>query len=205
MPVQDIPSGLCQCGCGERTTLAPRNRYKNGVLVVAKGQPRRFVRGHAGCRPGLSREQRLWEKVDKGAGVDACWPWTGSRTPLGYGRFYDGEKATNATRVVWETVRGPIAEGLEVCHRCDNPPCVNPAHLFLGTHADNMADMAAKGRHHDLRGEAIAVSKLTDDKVRYIRRELAAGRSQSDVARELGVDSSQVCRIANGHRWAHVQ
>lgn len=89
---------------------------------------------------------RFWAKVQK-AGPDDCWPWLASRMPKGYGKL--GIASTTpklAHRVSWELHYGPIPEGLFVCHRCDNPPCVNPAHLFLGTCTDNLRDMVAKGR-----------------------------------------------------------
>lgn len=91
-------------------------------------------------------EARFWAKVDRSGGPEACWPWTGARAWNGYGQFGDGGQIHIASRVAWELSCGPIAEGLHVLHRCDNPPCVNPAHLFLGTHSDNMRDMVAKGR-----------------------------------------------------------
>lgn len=86
---------------------------------------------------------RLWEKVDMSG---ACWMWTGTRTRGGYGHIRDGRKLRQVHRVVYELACGPIPDGLDIAHRCDNPACVRPEHLFPATHAENMSDMKAKGR-----------------------------------------------------------
>lgn len=145
-------------------------------------------------RPRATRPlaERLWPKVDK-RGPGECWPWVGSLDSSGYGQMWDGQRPTRSSRLVYALIHGPIPDGLCVLHRCDNPPCCNPAHLFLGTKGDNTADMMAKGR----RGGPV---KLSAEQVREIRVRVAAGERQWRVAKEYGVRDSTVCRIARGTR-----
>jgi hypothetical protein len=90
-------------------------------------------------------QTRFWAFVKKGT-PEECWEWTGYRHEEGYGVFTVNSKQKKAHRLTWEFVFSPIPDGLEVCHKCDNPPCCNPSHLFLGTHVDNISDMINKGR-----------------------------------------------------------
>lgn len=137
-----------------------------------------------------------------------CHEWAGSRNPKGYGDAWDGVTMVKAHRLSYQTFVGEIPEGLFVLHRCDNPSCINPDHLFLGTHAENMADMRAKGRSVSdkrPRGENNVLAKLTEEAVRQIKQCLAEGQRNVDLAREFGVKPDTISNIKRGLSWAHVR
>jgi len=145
--------------------------------------------------------RRFWVYVDKSGGPNACWIWTGSRLPTGYGRISFRGKADYATRVVWELTHGPIPPGLHVLHRCDNPPCCNPAHLWLGTPAENMHDRDAKGRNGTL-GKAASTRKLTDSQAREIRYRLEHGLARpSDIIREYKMNWGTLAYLRAGKTY----
>lgn len=147
-------------------------------------------------------EVRLWRRVTRGE-TDTCWEWTGYRNPKGYGHIQTASPRRVmrlAHRVAWELTHGPIPDGLSVLHRCDNPPCCNPRHLFLGTVQDNNADMRAKGRQ--ARGGGVPQAKLTPEKAREIEaRYLRGGVLQKELAAEYGVHQMTVSRIVRGKQW----
>jgi hypothetical protein len=188
---------------------------------------------------GLSleaRAARFWAKVTKDGPIPEgypdlgpCWVWRGPVNPYrgGYGvTTVLGKPAIRAHRVAYELTFGPIPEGLWVLHRCDTPPCCNPAHLFLGTHADNMADMRAKGRsaagdrngmqthperharriHPELapKGEANPRAKLSEVSVRQIRALRAAGAPFTALAVQFGVSESAIRNAVTRKTWCHV-
>lgn len=121
-----------------------------------------------------------------------CWLWTGARSGLQYGGIREGDRVLRAHRVSYELNVGPIPEGLHVMHRCDNPVCVNPAHLQLGTHQDNMADMYAKGRRKAASGLRNGAAKLTPE----ARRAILESRLPSEKLGPMhGVSGSLVRKI----------
>jgi len=148
--------------------------------------------------------ERFWQKVSR-RGEDECWPWLAYRNEWGYGTI--GTPAAIgvelAHRVSWQLHKGPIPDGMLVLHRCDNPPCVNPAHLFLGTDADNSHDRDAKGRLQPLRGERHGCSRLTEDDVRNIRV-LRGEVDRKILALYFGVTPSMISAIQLRRNWRHV-
>jgi HNH endonuclease len=140
----------------------------------------------------------FWARVIK---TEMCWPRPFDLNADGYGRVSVGHPAHRvlAHRHAFELSFGPIPEGMDVCHRCDNPPCVRPDHLFLGSHADNLADMRAKDRQ--VRGERHGMVKMSTELAREAKRRLAAGEPRRQVADALGLTGSSVAHIANGESW----
>lgn len=156
------------------------------------------------CRFAGTLEERFWQRVNKTA---SCWLWTGSPAKGGYGHFRMAGKNTSPHRVSYTLAYGSIPEGMFVCHHCDTPLCVNPAHLFLGTPKDNSQDMARKGRGHrgnsnPPRGEAHFAAKLTWPIVRAIRERYAAGGiTCKTLASEYGVTATNVHAVVRGMLW----
>lgn len=147
---------------------------------------------------------RFWAKVRR---VGECWEWAGVHRFDNYGQFGIGGQMRLAHRIAWELTNGPIPDGLYVCHHCDNPPCVRPDHLFLGTARDNALDMLAKGRqgYTGSPGEQNHQAKLTASQVRAIRRRYARGGiSQRALAQEYGVTQTTIGRAIRGECWSEV-
>ena len=144
-------------------------------------------------------EDKFWARVQKG---HDCWQWLGAISTWGYGLFTVGGKVRHAHRVSWGMHNGTIPDGMMVCHHCDNPPCVRPDHLFLGTAKDNVADMIAKGRRGHMRstrrGETHQAAKLSDAQVAAIRSAAASGEPHRRIARRFSVSHTHVGNLVRG-------
>lgn len=148
----------------------------------------------------IERFNAKWER-DAATG---CWLWTASTHSKGYGQIKWPKQRWQipAHRLSFLIHKGEIPDGLQVCHTCDNPRCVNPEHLFAGTSGDNHADMVSKDRH--LKGERSPRAKLDDGTVREILQALQDGKSQRTIASMYGVGQMTISRIKRGERWAHL-
>lgn len=147
--------------------------------------------------------QRFWSKVAITANPGLCWEWVGTRKETGYGIIGIGNKTLRSHRVAYELTHGEIPDGLKVLHECDNPPCCNPAHLFLGTQIDNNKDMCEKKRQSE--GETQGHHKLTVEKVLSIRLRYAAGGiSQRQLAIEMDVVPTTIRDVLRRKTWKSV-
>lgn len=181
---------VCECGCG--------------ALVS-----NRFVKGHnkaAQFRPQASERFMTFVEPIPEAG---CWLWTGFIEKGGYGLFRVDRRirhSTRAHRASWELFRGPIPVGLSVLHHCDVRCCVNPYHLFVGTHADNTRDMISKGRQKcpGAPGESNGRAKVTTSDVLMIRAEVERGITSLALSERLGIARNTVREIATRRTWKHV-
>jgi len=147
---------------------------------------------------------RFWSFVDE-RGPDDCWEWQGHHIRKGYGQYTVREPLQMlAHRVAWELHhKQEVPEGMCVCHTCDNPPCVNPAHLYLGTHTDNMRDRAERGR--SAKGSQNGNAKLTEDQVREIRQLRQAGWKYRQLAVRFGITPTTACQITHRTHWRHIE
>lgn len=186
------------------------------LIAAKKGPPTGLPSPNKG--KGISPEIRFWRFVDKLSSPNGCWLWLGHLDKRGYGSFTPSRIPIRAHRFAYELVYGSIPKGILVCHNCpngDNPSCVNPAHLFLGTQKDNIQDALSKGVKigwhktgivpiiNHARGEDCGTSKLSESDVRIIRS-LATSMTQKKLAQRFGVRPSAICKVIRRKTWTHV-
>ena len=189
--------------CGREFSVRyPSSRVRYCSLSCGAYAPRRPRRPRK-CRPVADR---FWEKVTK---TENCWLWTGNRNRDGYGELGVAKTPSlpgglmRAHRLSWEIHYGPIPDKMDVLHTCDVPPCVRPDHLFLGSHTDNMKDMARKGRSN--LGERCPLAKLRAVDIPTIRERYAQGDvTLSVLASEYGVTSGAVGQAVRRKSWRHI-
>lgn len=133
-----------------------------------------------------------------------CMEWPCGKLSFGYGGIAIDGRTRAVHRIAYELAVGPIPDGLDICHHCDNPPCFRPSHLFPGTHADNMHDMYAKKRRVSAKGEKVNTAKLTANEVCEIRHLRTQGRTQQFLADQFGVLQTTISRILLRQHWKHL-
>lgn len=183
-------------GCG-------RPFMARGLCGTHYMQERRADPTFSHNRPRGTLEERFFRKIVK---TEECWLWFGNIRPNGYGSIQEGGKGSrtlSAHRLSYEIHKGEIPDGMVVMHSCDNPSCVNPDHLSVGTYKDNTHDMIAKGRKRTVapKGTGNGKAKLNDDLVRYIRQ---SDKKAASIARELGLSENCIRGVLSGRTWSHV-
>lgn len=177
---------MCRCDCGKEWAVTASN------LVRIKS---------CGCQPNFQKFWTLLTKIEP----TGCLVWTKGKCHDGYGNVYAFGKNTGTHRVAWMLTHGPIPEGMKVLHHCDNPPCCNPDHLFLGTDMDNTVDKCSKGRQRGAVGGQNPAAKLDESKVRRIRELLITGQSARSIAIDFMVTGTTIGYIKKGKTWRHVK
>jgi hypothetical protein len=207
--------------CSKACFLAKTKRISRACAGCGAPMSVRAARANAGqgvfcsraCQYPKSAEERFWQYVDKSGPVPphtpdlgGCWVWTAAKNDCGYGLFNLNGESTTTHRVAWLIAEGNIPKGAHVLHRCDNRACVRLSHLFLGDHATNMADMRIKGRGRGKSqdGEMHAMHKLTSEQVLEIRKLVASGVAQVELAPMFSVHKATVNDIVLRKTWRHL-
>lgn len=146
---------------------------------------------------------RFWSKVNKKS-INDCWIWKSYCNKFGYGSFYIKEQFYRAHRIAYSLKYGKIPKGIFVLHRCDNPSCVNPNHLFLGTQSDNMRDASQKSHFPLRKGIKNSRAKLTENDIKKIRQLLEQGMFQKDIGNLFGITQGMIGFIKRGLSWNHI-
>jgi hypothetical protein len=160
------------------------------------------VGGDLGCPMGFEIPAWAVGKVRVNP-VSGCWEWTGANTTGGYGKIWLNGRHIGTHRAMYVHAVGAIPDKNDVCHHCDNPPCINPEHLFVATRLENIQDSMQKGRRAF--GERSGMAKLTDANVLHARVRYANGDRIADLAREFDVGWCTMAKAVKGHRWKHLQ
>lgn len=205
MPVADPTKFVCrQCGnITEKKRRSAKSKFCS-PSCRSKHTADKFWREHAVSEDvqHLRDVERFWKKC-RMLEVDDCWMWLSGLFSNGYGQFWKKSGSIPAHRFAWQVSHGREApKDLHVCHTCDNPLCVNPAHLFLGTALDNKLDCVSKGRH--ARGEKVNPATLTDEQVLQVREGYENGSTIKHLARKFKTSQGAISGVINRKTWRHI-
>jgi hypothetical protein len=185
------------------------NNPRFGKEPWNKGKTYHRIDKHA--RPSKPLSERFWEKVNRIEGEKVCWPWKAGllsrKGENGYGVIYDNrsKKMELAHRISWELTNGPIPDGIEILHHCDNPACVRPDHLFQGDQKSNMEDMVSKGRSQKYTGEESSHHKLNEVQVREIKSMPRIRGAGVRLAKKFGVSKANIHEIWTEEIWKEIK
>lgn len=195
--MSEIPYGYCHCGCGKKTLPYTASNRQKGYR---KGEPAKYLKGHNNTPTDAIK--RFWSKVNIG-NEHECWTWKGFCNDFGHGKFsnWNGIGSALAHRVSFTIAFGEIPDEMCVLHRCDNPPCVNPNHLFLGTRADNNADRDAKDRGNNLFGSKHGMAILKENDISEIIRLAMSGLNNIEIGKIFHTSHSNISQIIGGKAW----
>jgi hypothetical protein len=188
----------CVCDCGEKTK-ATGSHLRSGDVISCGCQASRKTAGARSRDRWLSLKAEDYLAANSVAQENGCIFWTGAISGKGYGVGCLHKNIVAAHRLAYETFVGGIPDGICVCHHCDTPHCINPDHLFLGTHNDNMQDKVRKTRHSH--GEIHGMAKLTEAQARFV---IGAGLSSAALAQMFGVTTDHITMIRKGKAWRHL-
>lgn len=147
---------------------------------------------------------RFMGHVEVGGSPVSCWFWRGNKPDGRYGHFCYESQTVKAHRWIYELLNGPIPEGMVVRHKCDNPWCVKPSHLEIGTPADNIRDKYERGRNDDRKGENHPLARLHDDDIRRIRKLASVGMRHQQLAQLFGMSRQYIGKIVRRQNWKHI-
>lgn len=184
---------VCLCECGNKIIITGsnlKNGYKKSCGCWHKPRER-----------SETIEQRFFKYVKK---TKSCWNWIGSLNHAGYGQFFYNGRPIVSSRYSWIMHHKEIPKGLFVLHKCDNPKCVNPKHLFLGTQIDNIKDCIKKKRSRYHKGEEKTLAKITENDVKEIRNIYNNPHSASQLGKLYGISKSNILNIVHRKAWKHV-
>lgn len=217
--IQQGRGRYCSIPCRTAAQVTRVQRQCEICTTPFETHPSKIAKGHGRyCSPKCmgaamrTTSEAFWRRVVRGK-PSACWPWLGATGKAGHGRTLWQDRHHSAHRVAYELTYGPVPDGLQVCHRCDNAPCCNPQHLYLDTPAGNNADMWARGRGRSgpqidpsclPRGERHPNAKLTTAAVLRIRVQAAAGVRHRDLADTYGVSNGAIGAVVSRRLWRHV-
>lgn len=193
----EVPDGMCVLqSCRNKRCVHPDHLFLGSHQKALSRRDNSKLTG----RPVRSMAERFWNKVEKGSD---CWEWMAYKDKDGYGKIgYQNGGMLSAHRFSWILHFGSILDELFVLHHCDNPSCVRPDHLFLGTNQDNMNDMVKKGRSPKMRGERNGAAKLTDKIVKLVRRmHFEEGVPQKHLAKRFNVSTAAMSLAIRGLSW----